>query len=257
MILPAPSFPPRAGETGGARIARIMQVYAGCSLSSRRDELAALVGRGIDDESVVQWATNCATFALGVLFAAGCPFDGLKAPLKNGLEFSLLVTLGDHYGAWRIAVPSEYPPAGALMWYRIAGTNDDHVEIMLQPPDHHGGGGRAGNAISSEIGNVHVSVGRPLYKWLDPAAIGLPDAVVDTVDTVVPVDTVAAVDVVDTGAMDAMEAPTRPALEGLKSVLRPPLPFYTQSTLPPPPGPEGPGSDDPEEPRGPKGPGTT
>ena len=140
----------------------------------RRGDLAALVGRGVDDESVVTWQTNCCTFALGVLAAAGVDYHGLKSPLVNGQEFGVLVALGVSLDAWRTPQPGDPPPpAGAMLWYRIAGTNDDHVEVMLAAPDEHGGGGRPDNAITAGRGDVHWSWSRPLHRWLDPDALGI------------------------------------------------------------------------------------
>lgn len=175
-VLPAPQFPPVVGESGAQRIVRIIRSFNNCSLSSRREELAALVGRGIDDESVVEWQTNCCTSALAILFAAGCGYSGLALPLKNGLEFELLEALGDYYSAWRTLAKDGPPKPGALCWYEIGGTNDDHVEWELDNGDH-GGGGRADNEITVEHGPVAQSLGRPMKAWLDPDAIGLPDAV--------------------------------------------------------------------------------
>jgi hypothetical protein len=192
VILPAPSFLPIVGESGPARVVRIVRAFAGCSLHVRRAELAALVGRGVDDESVVAWETNCCTFALGVLFAAGVDFPALRIPLVNGAEFGILVSLGYHFGAWRTVVPSEIPPAGAAVWYRTPTPpggkpkNDDHVEFALDGLDEHGGGGRPDNAIEIQRGNVHVSAGRPLYRWLDPNALGLPDAIASAPDPAPP-----------------------------------------------------------------------
>ena len=178
MILPAPIFPMLSGELPGDRIARIMRLYDGfVPLGPHpvgRDALAGLVGRGIDDESVVDWRTNCCTFALGLLFAAGVDHPILKKPLRNGLEFTDMVTLGYSFSAWRVAVASEIPPRGALLWYRVAGQNDDHVEVMLDAPDEHGGGGRPDNAITIGRSDPHVSNGRPLWRWLDPAALEIP-----------------------------------------------------------------------------------
>lgn len=176
-VVPGPVMVPLYGELPGSCIVRIVRHYVGCSLHARRDELGVLVGRGVDaPESVVGVQTNCAMFALGVLAAAGCPHPLLRTSYKVGMAFSWLVEIGDHYGAWRVAVASEIPPAGAVLWYRIDGTNDDHAEFMLEAPDEHGGGGRPDNAITSGRGNVHASMGRPLYRWLEPAALCLPDA---------------------------------------------------------------------------------
>jgi len=189
MLRPPPSFPPVLGESGGQRIARIVRAYAGCSLSSRLDELQALVDRGVCDPSIVGLKTNCATFALGVLAAAGCPHPLLARQTAVGAAFSELVTLGDDLGAWRVWAPSEALPVGALLWYEIAGQNDDHAEFLLEPgpPPTHGGGGRMNNAITVGQGDVALSWGRPVHRWLDPDALGLPDAAAPTDPRPIPV----------------------------------------------------------------------
>ena len=185
MILPAPSFSLVAGEAPGDRIARIVRAYAGCvpcgpvAGQVRRVELAALVGRGVMDASFVDVATNCATFALGVLAAAGVAHRVLSEPTRPQMAFSDLVILGNDLFAWRVPGPAT-PPRGALMWYRLPNLNDDHVEVALDPPDEHGGGGRPLNAVTvGRGGDEHWSWSRPLWRWLDPEALGIPLAVAD------------------------------------------------------------------------------
>jgi hypothetical protein len=219
-ILPAPSFPPIVGESPGARIARIVKFYADCSIHQRFDELAALIGRGVDSTSVALWQTNCGTFALGVLSAAGVDFLALRVPLVNGREFGVIEAIGDHFAAWRMPAVSELIPSGALLWYhRDDGKNQDHAEFMLTPPDEHGGAGRQDNGVSSSTSDVHVSaLGVPLYRYLDPDALNLPDANVET--------------------SDAQEAPTRPSLIPSPLTRRVPLPFDPETgdtERPPPP----------------------
>jgi hypothetical protein len=175
-ILAAPVFAPVLGEDGASRIVRIVRSFEHCSLSERKEDLAALVGRGVDDSSVVFWQTNCAEFACGVLFAAGCPAAMLAKPIKNGMAFSTLVEVGDDMGAWRDPIKDGPPVPGAVLWYKLGNENDDHAEFLLALPDEHGGGGRANNEITIGHGDFHVSWGRPIHKWLDPASLGLPDA---------------------------------------------------------------------------------
>ena len=190
MILPAPVFDVIPGELPGARIARIVRAYDGCRLHDpgtqlqhpRIWELAALVGRGVNDQQMVTWQTNCATFALGVLSAAGLPCGPAT---KIGEAFSDLVRIGYSLNAWQAsrpeniadaAHPGDYP-VGALLWYRLDGTNDDHVEFFLgRAADGkmlHGGGGRADNAITVAEGEVDWSWGRPVWRWLEPGLLGL------------------------------------------------------------------------------------
>jgi hypothetical protein len=162
------------GECAGDRIARIVRLYAGCSLSNRRSDLASLVCRGVCDESFVAVQTNCATFALGVLAAAGVTDPVLSSPTAIGAAFSDMVTLGYRHVAWR-PPQAEALPAGALMWYRISGTNDDHVEVYLGGGEH-GGGGRPGNAVTIGTSSYALSNGRPLWRWLDPEMLQIPTA---------------------------------------------------------------------------------
>ena len=213
VILPAPSFPPVVGESPGARVARITRSYVGCSLHERFDELAALVGRGVDETSVATWENNCCTFVLGVLSAAGLTFPPLQVPLVNGREFGVLEAIGDHFNAWRVPAVSELIPTGAILWYHVDGKAIDHAELMLTPPDEHGGAGRKDNGVAAGQSDVHTSEGRPLYRWLDPDALNLPDANVETADT---------------------DAPTRPSLTPPPPF---PLPFdpATGDTERPPP----------------------
>jgi hypothetical protein len=168
MILPAPVAAYRAGESPGDRIARIVRLYEGCSADGNGAlRLAALVGRGVNDQSFVQVRSNCATFALGVLACAGVVSPELQEETKIGAAFSDLVAIGYRFAAWEVPSSDVEIPVGAALWYRIDGTNDDHVEFQLDGGQH-GGGGRAGNAVTVETGPVMLSVGRPLYRWLDP-----------------------------------------------------------------------------------------
>ena len=172
MILPVPVFPPVPNESPGARIWRIATSYAGCVPLGphpvRRSDLAALVGRGVNDEMWVAVMSNCATFALGALAAAGVHHERLSHATAIGMAFSDMVQIGIDFGAWRAPADSGPPPLGALCWYRVAGTNDDHVEVCGPGDDEHCGGGRPLNAVTHDVGPVIESCGRPLYKWLDP-----------------------------------------------------------------------------------------
>ena len=174
MILSAPSFAIIPGETVGQRIARIARGYVGCSLHSRTPDLAALVGRGVNDETWVEVMTNCAVFALGVLSAAGVDCGPAT---KVGAAFSDLVSMGYRLQAWQASKPTGGYPMGALAWYRLDGKNDDHVEILLGPNAagvlEHCGGGRPDNAVTLGQGTPELSAGRPLWRWLDPSLLGI------------------------------------------------------------------------------------
>ena len=184
MILPAPVFTPVLGEGAGQRIDRVVRSFAGCSLSVRTQDLAALVGRGVDDESMVTWETNCLTFALGVIAACGSDVAELHEHIPNGREYVALNPLVKRAGGWEL-FSGQPVKTGSLMHYRsvpyrvnAAGETiyDDHYEFKLLASDEHGGGGRANNEITVEHGDWSHSVGRPLYEVLDPDGYGLPDA---------------------------------------------------------------------------------
>lgn len=186
MILQALVFAPVVGEDSGSRIDRVVRSYAGCSLSVRTKDLAALVGRGVDDESMVAWETNCLTFALGVIAACGSDVAELREHIPNGREAIALDPLVKRAGGW-VVYEGQPVKTGSLMHYRsvpyhvnAAGETiyDDHYEFKLRAPDEHGGGGRANNEITVEHGDWSHSVSRPLHEVLDPDGYGLPDATV-------------------------------------------------------------------------------
>jgi hypothetical protein len=171
-VLIRPEFPLVAGEEPIARIVRIVQFYAGCSLSARRDELAALVGRGVDDESLVEAHTNCLTFIFGVLVAAGCVYPSLCIRWDRDLAGGRLLAFAK---AKKALVTDGSPPiVGSVMHYERVG-NDDHWEVEL-PNGQHGGGGRDNNLIAIDPvgGDWHYSEGRPIRYWIDPTKLGIP-----------------------------------------------------------------------------------
>ncbi len=171
-------YPKIPGESAQDRGVRIVRDMAGCSLLKNRDKLTRFVARdGAESkpEDVVQWETNCAEFGVSYLAAlAGSLEDARKLcallalPIRNGQAFSVLVQIGDKLGAWCPAPKKGEPvPRAAIIWYEIDGTNDDHAEISLDPPDEHGGGGRAHNEITIAHGDEHESWSRPIHKILD------------------------------------------------------------------------------------------
>jgi len=90
---------------------------------------------------------------------------------------------------------------------------------MTEPPEGHAGAGRQYNGVSSDSSDVHVStLDVPLYRWLDPEALCLPDSNAEPSDA-------------------AQEAPTRPSLIPPPAFpRRMPLPFdpFTADTDAPP-----------------------
>lgn len=190
MILPVPSFTFVVGESNGTRICRIVRSFIGCSLHNRRDELGALVGRGVDDsERDVNVKTNCETFALGVLVAA---FGDIATARAAHPRLGQSLPIGQE-GGWMDEIAQAWcgwstdgePPPGAIMLYHSvpyrvndAGLTvfDDHYEFRLDGPDEHAGGGRPDNAIALEHSDTRWSAGRPRIHWLDPDRIPLPVA---------------------------------------------------------------------------------
>lgn len=165
------------GETAGQFIARIVRDHAGCSIKNNFDKLIALVGAAettpAQARAVSLWETNCATFALGVLRAAGVKHPLLARPLVNGMAFTWLVTILRDLGALRPARADGVYPEGALLHYGTHGVNNDHAEFALTPPDEHGGGGRGDNEVTVGHSIESVSWGRPVEEWGDPDALGI------------------------------------------------------------------------------------
>jgi hypothetical protein len=160
----------KAGET----LIEIVRKYIGCSLHIRKDDLADLICRGVDDPAQsVLIKTNCGMFALGVMCEAGVAHDLLSQKYKSGMAIAWVRSIGKDMKALQKYSKTNVPPAGALLHYYTAGKNDNHVEWLLSDIDdqgcaEHGGGGRTDNAITVGTGNVLWNYGRPLQEWLDP-----------------------------------------------------------------------------------------
>lgn len=181
------------GESVQDRACRIVRDLGGCSLSTNKAKLQAFIAKdgacidGADEE--VRRRTNCAEFAVAYLAALAGGIDDarkihplLATPIKNGTSFSVLVQIGNDLGAWISAPDAKTPPPiGGVIWYEINGENDDHAEVMLMPPDEHGGGGRPNNAITVGHSDVHASWTRPIHRVLDISRIkwDLPPALPD------------------------------------------------------------------------------
>lgn len=149
--------------------------YVGCSLSSRRDELAELVCFPGDNPALdVAIKTNCAMFALGIWRAVGVEHELLQGKYHNGMAMAWVLQIARDKGALvRATGTLETPPPGALMHYANEGHNNDHVEFCLSEPNalrqiEHAGGGRTDNAITSGTGPWSWNYGRPLQHWVDP-----------------------------------------------------------------------------------------
>jgi hypothetical protein len=192
-------FPDVSDESARDRLCRLVRFCDGWSLSHNRDNLAALVGRGVDPPSStsVEWRTNCATSALGIVaFACGTVEAAnavhalLAKPSENGKALTWLSQIGDAKGAWvAYSTKGAQPAAGDLMWYWNHPTKvndkgetvvvyDDHVEWCLCDTAQdftadHGGGGRSDNAITVGSGDIRFNAGRALRKFLNLDKLGI------------------------------------------------------------------------------------
>lgn len=149
--------------------------YVGCSLKSRRDELAELICFPGDDAEIdVQIKTNCAMFALGVWRKCGVQHELLDGRYHIGMAMAWVLQIAHSKDALIVASKDlDMVPPGALMHYATHGYNNDHVEFCLSEPNslrqiEHAGGGRSDNLIGTGIGPWSWNYGRPLQHWVDP-----------------------------------------------------------------------------------------
>jgi hypothetical protein len=165
-------------------IIELVNSYVGDSLVNKKEDLALLVARQVDDPNqIVQIKTNCGLFALGIWYAVGVQHDLLKIKYISGQAIAWVRKIALAKGALR-SYPKDGPPvAGALMHYYTPGTNNNHVEFLLENPNKHialhAGGGRDKNEIGSGTSDITWSAqpSRRLQEWVDPAAllVGSPD----------------------------------------------------------------------------------
>lgn len=161
----------------GDRIAELARHYVGCSLTNRRGELAELVACEVDDPGVmVGIKTNCATFVRGLMCAEGVVHERLEKPYVVGMAMTDVLEVAKRFGALS-KFAGQPLKRGSILHYAHPGTNDDHVEVLLEDASadlgwrkSHCGGGRAGNAISEEVTDVRSSgaTRRPLLHVIDP-----------------------------------------------------------------------------------------
>jgi len=163
--------------TASDRIVSIVSSYVGCSLEHDTDRLAELVARGVDHPgSIVRVKTNCGTFALGVLHAAGVPHELLEHKYRNEMAIAWIIQVANDCGAIRYPKRDGQPPAGALLHYWVrqgTKTVNHHVEFCLETPTatwiaRHAGGGRPKNAITDGVSDIRWNASRPLQAWYDP-----------------------------------------------------------------------------------------
>jgi len=153
-------------------IATIVGHFVGCSLDNRKDELAQLVARGVDDPNqIVQVATNCGTFSLGILWKLGIKHPILEKKYVSGMAIADLITIGHDLKCMHAFDGKTFPTQGCLILYHMNG-NDYHAEWFLTDPDDkhvaiHAGGGRSRNAVTASTSDIRWNVGRQIWQWLD------------------------------------------------------------------------------------------
>jgi len=160
-------------------IVEIVKSYIGDSLTNNKEDLALLVARQIDDPNqIVQVKTNCALFMLGVWWLVGVQHELLTKKYKNGMAIAWVRQIAIDKKALRAYPKDGLPIPGATMHYYTPGTNNNHVEFLLDSPNDkhvalHGGGGRANNEIASGTGDITWSyqTSRKLMEWIDPVAL--------------------------------------------------------------------------------------
>jgi hypothetical protein len=161
-------------SNSGDTLVALVKKYVGCSIHVRKDDLGALVCRGVDDPNQsVLIKTNCGMFALGIMHEAGVVHDLLTQKYKSGMAIAWVRTVGKDLKALNKYVSGTALKAGCLLHYYTPGQNNNHVEWLLSDMDdqgcaEHGGGGRTDNAISTGEGDVLTNYYRPLQEWLDP-----------------------------------------------------------------------------------------
>jgi hypothetical protein len=160
-------------------IIEIVNSYIGDSLVNKKDDLAELIARGVDDPAqIVMVKTNCAVFALGVWCLVGVQHDLLKIKYQNGMAIVWVRKIAQAKGALRTYKKDGLPIAGSLMHYYTPNRNDNHVEFLLEDPNDkhfalHAGGGRDKNEIGSGTSDITWSwqPSRKLQEWIDPVAL--------------------------------------------------------------------------------------
>lgn len=160
----------------GDLVASVAFEFVGCSLVSRREELAKLVACGIDNPSqVVQIKSNCAMFARGVMRRCGVIHPILEAKYRIGRAVSDVLEIARQFEAIE-EFEGQYIKKGTILHYATAGKNDDHIECCTQQDAsdtlgwvvRHCGGGRPNNAITELTSDIRTNAGRPLIHVIDP-----------------------------------------------------------------------------------------
>src|ERR1700748_1464555 len=169
------------GESAADKIVRLVNGYVGCSLSERKEDLAKLIARGVDDPNiVVTISTNCGMFSLGILALAGAQDPLLDKKYVSGMAIAWIRQIAINLGALvkYTGKNGQQPKRGDLMHYFTNGKNDNHVEWCLSDPDEngiaeHGGGGRSNNAITKSTSTIYTNYYRPLEEFIDCDKLGI------------------------------------------------------------------------------------
>ena len=153
--------------------------WLGASLQYRRDDLEEFIKRGHSGANLLcEGVSNCGLFALAVWKAAGVKHPLLEQPYQVGMAIAWIKIISTDLGARRTVRTDGLPTPGSLChYYSPRPSTNDHVEFILETPDPesgkalHAGGGRPHCEISSSVGDVRWSSGRPLQFWYDPHAL--------------------------------------------------------------------------------------
>ena len=164
-------------------IVEIVKSYIGDSLLHNRNDLALLIARQVDNpDQIVQVKTNCGLYTLGVWWAVGVQHDLLKKKYVSGQAIAWVRRIAIDKKALRKYPDDGLPIAGSTMHYYTPGSNNNHVEFLLENSNDkfislHGGGGRTDNAITSSTSDIRTNYYRQLREWIDPIALleGSPD----------------------------------------------------------------------------------
>jgi hypothetical protein len=163
-----------------------VQLFVGCSLDERTDELARLVDfpGGPPASEEVKIKTNCAMFVLGIWRQCGCVHPFLTHPYHNGMAMAWVLEIARQCKALHLPHDGTTPQMGDVCHYAtppkpgLAPRNDDHVEFLLtNPSEHrlalHAGGGRARNAITESVVAEDYTMNhwRPLRHWIDTTLV--------------------------------------------------------------------------------------
>lgn len=162
----------------GARVVQCVRHYVGCSLDHRLADLVDLIGREVDDGSTLlsKNVSTCGLFALSVWHAVGVRHHLVNVPYEVGRAITWLVEVAHSLDAVRYPHRDGPPPVGSLCHYWTKGTNNNHVEFVLEPVDtshhlwlaDHAGGGRPNCTVGEGRSDLLWSGSKPLQEYYVP-----------------------------------------------------------------------------------------